>query len=189
MLLDHWTRARPPTSIAKFVDLDTIPELLADTTVVSDDLPVAGPLSKRFALTVHWELTGTFLDGVFGRQGLGAALNDVEYEKRASVFPSELKPGLLQMFVKDSYPPSVFVHGMADEVVSPQESIDQHVQLNGLGVESELMLVKDGPHGLGDFSTDPASAVSRDSKEAYRKALDLIDRVFIGLQSLDKSNL
>jgi pimeloyl-ACP methyl ester carboxylesterase len=182
VLLDHWTRARPPTSIARFVDLNAVPELLADKTVVSDDVSVGGPLSRRFALTVHWEISGTMLDGIFGRDGLGRALDKVDYEQRAAAFPSDLKSGLLQSFVDDSYPPSIFVHGTADEVVPPQESIDQHEQLKGLGIKSELLLVEDGPHGLEAFSTDPTSVVSSRSKEAYGKALNFIDEVFSGLQ-------
>ncbi|KAJ5744242.1 Alpha/Beta hydrolase protein [Penicillium manginii] len=183
VLLDHWTRARPPTSIAKFVDLNAVPELLADKTVVSDDVSVGGPLSRRFALTVHWELSGTMLDGIFGRDGLGRALDRVDYEQRAAAFPSDLKSGLLQSFVDDSYPPSIFVHGTADEVVPPQESIDHHEQLKGLGIKSELLFVEDGPHGLEAFSTDPTSVVFSRSNEAYSKALSFIDDVFSGLQN------
>ncbi|KAJ5976243.1 Alpha/Beta hydrolase protein [Penicillium waksmanii] len=165
-----------------FVDLNAVPELLADKTVVSDDVSVGGPLSRRFALTVHWELSGTMLDGIFGRDGLGRALDTMDYEQRAAAFPSDLKSGLLQSFVDDSYPPSILVHGTADEVVPPQESIDQHEQLKILGVKSELLLVEDGPHGLEAFSTDPTSVVSSRSKEAYVKALNFIDDVFSGLQ-------
>lgn len=122
------------------------------------------------------------LDGIFGRGGLGAALDKVDYEKRGAAFPSDLKSGLLQSFVDDSYPPSIFVHGTADEVVLCQESIDQHEQLKGLGIKSELLLVEDGPHGLGAFSNDPTSTISRHSNEAYSKALNFIDDVFSGLQ-------
>lgn len=178
MILDHWTNPRPPTSLAKLVDLNAIPELLADQTVVSDDMPVGGPLSKRFALTVHWEQSGTMLDGIFGQEGLGKALKEVEHEQRASKFPSKLKPGLLQLFVDKSYPPSVFVHGTADEVVPPEESIYHHEDLKSLGVKSELFLVEDGPHGLEAFSTDTTSAVFSRSMEAYGKTLDLLDGVF-----------
>lgn len=135
MILDHWTNPRPPTSLAKLVDLSAIPELLADQTVVSDDMPAGGPLSKRFALTVHWELSGTMLDGIFGQEGLGEDLREIVKEQRTLKFPLKLKLGLLQLFVDKSYPPSVFVHGTADEVVPPEESIYHHEQLESLGVK------------------------------------------------------
>ncbi|KAJ5929421.1 alpha/beta-hydrolase [Penicillium verhagenii] len=160
MLLDHWTRARPPTSLAKFFDLSAVPALLADKTVVSDDF-VEGDMSKRFALTIDWEIKGTFLDG-----GLGAV-------------PEDLKPGMLQEFVKGDYPPSVFVHGKSDEVVSPDESIYQHEQLEKLGVPSQLYLVENGPHGLEGAITRRKMAGAQipgddkavaDSMEAYGKA-------------------
>ena len=79
LLLDHWAMGRPPTSIAKFVDLEGVPKLIADKTVVSDDLPGSGFLSEHFALTVRWELNGTFLDGCFGKPGLGKMFNEIEY--------------------------------------------------------------------------------------------------------------
>lgn len=177
LLLDHWTRGRPPTSIAKFIDLNEVPSLLADKTVVSDDYKEGEPLPRRFALTVQWELDGTMLDGCFGAPGLGSKLNAVDYSLRDAAVPENLKPGVLQSFVTENYPPSVFVHGTADEVVPDQESIHHHNQLIRLGVKSKLLLVKDGPHGLGDFSgADPR--VSRDTKAAYNDALAFIEMVF-----------
>jgi acetyl esterase/lipase len=179
MLLDHWTAARPPTSIAKFVDLNDVSRLLADKSVISDDMKEDERLSKRFALTVRWELDGTFLDGCFGRPGLGAMLNAVEYSLRDATVPVELKPGILQSFVTEEYPPSVFVHGTADEVVSDQESIDHHEQLNKLGVRSSLFLVENGRHGLEEFSFDHDSEVSKSTTKAYKEALAFIDDVFM----------
>ncbi|KAJ5632580.1 Alphabeta hydrolase fold [Penicillium lividum] len=189
MLLDHWTRARPPTSLAKLFDLSTIPTLLADKTVVSDDF-VEGGMSKRFALTVDWEIKGTFLDGVFQRPGLCKLLDAVEYEKRFEAVPEDLKPGMLEEFVTGDYPPSVFVHGKCDEVVSPDESIYHHDQLTKLGVPSELHLVENGPHGLEGIvmmrkmagaEIPGGDKVIADSMEAYEKALIFIDGVFAKL--------
>ncbi|KAK7421170.1 hypothetical protein QQX98_002299 [Neonectria punicea] len=132
-LLDHWTKGRPPTSVAKFVDLDRVPEILADKRVVSDDFVEGKMGTGRFALTVRWELDGTFLDGNLGRPGLGAQLNALEYSQRAAALPEEVKPAFVQLFVTKDYPPSVFVHGTADEVVPAQESVDQYEQLKELG--------------------------------------------------------
>ncbi|KAJ5119328.1 alpha/beta-hydrolase [Penicillium atrosanguineum] len=155
LLLDHWTSARPPTSIAGLVNLDEVPALLADKTIVSDDTPANGLMSNRFALTVRWELDGTILDGIFGKPGLGAMFNSVDYAQRASMIPPDLKPGFLSSFVTKDYPPSVFVHGTTDEVVLDRESIDHHEQLKKLGVKTELLLVKNGSHGLMDLTSGP----------------------------------
>ncbi|KAJ5920712.1 Alphabeta hydrolase fold [Penicillium verhagenii] len=172
MLLDHWTRARPPTSLAKFFDLSAVPALLADKTVVSDDF-VEGDMSKRFALTIDWEIKGTFLDGVFQREGLGKLLDAVPAERRFGAVPEDLKP--------------VFVHGKSDEVVSPDESIYQHEQLEKLGVPSQLYLVENGPHGLEGAITRRKMAGAQipgddkavaDSMEAYGKAMVFIDGIF-----------
>lgn len=178
MLLDHWTSARPPTSIAGRVNLDEVPALLADKTTVSDDTPANGLMSNRFALTVRWELDGTVLDGIFGKPGLGAMFNAVDYAQRANLIPADLKPGFLSSFVTKDYPPSVFVHGTADEVVLDQESIDQHEQLKKLGVKTKLLLVENGSHGLMDFTTGPPFKLSKAAVEAYGKALDFVDEVF-----------
>ncbi|KAJ5640500.1 Alphabeta hydrolase fold [Penicillium herquei] len=186
MLLDHWTRARPPTSLAKFVDLSAIPELLVDRTVISDDF--GDGMSRRFALTVYWEIEGLFLDGVFQSPGLGKLLDAVPYEQRFGITPTELKEGMLQEFVKEDYPPSVFVHGLADEVVSPDESVFQHEQLQKLGVDSKLFLIEGGPHGLegamkrmmmmGVPGTEGGEKVIQDTMEAYTEAMVFIDGVF-----------
>ncbi|KAK7425742.1 hypothetical protein QQZ08_007717 [Neonectria magnoliae] len=184
-LLDHWTRGRPPTSIAKFVDLDRVPEILADKRVVSDDF-VEGKMggTGRFALTVRWELDGTFLDGSLGRPGLGARLNALEYSQRAAALPEEVKPAFVQLFVTKDYPPSVFVHGTADEVVLAQESVDQYEQLKELGVRTELFLVEDGPHGLHEFGSGFPLKPWKGSVEAYNKALEFLDEVLSSKQSI-----
>ncbi|KAE8373989.1 alpha/beta-hydrolase [Aspergillus bertholletiae] len=177
-LLDHWTAGRPPTSIAKFVDLGEVPRLLADQTVVSDDLPEGRLMSTRFALTVRWELDGTFLDGCLGRPGLGAELNKVDYAERAAAIPEDLKPAFLQLFVTEKYPPSVFVHGTADEVVPVQESKHHHEQLKQLGVKTELLLVDGGPHGLVDFHSKMPPSPSKGSVKAYDRAFEFIVEAF-----------
>ncbi|KAE8360304.1 Alpha/Beta hydrolase protein [Aspergillus caelatus] len=177
-LLDHWTTGRPPTSIAKFVDLNKVPKLLADKTVVSDDTPESGIMSNRFALTVRWELDGTFLDGSIGRPGLGAELNKLEYAQRATAIPEDLKPAFLQLFVTENYPPSVFVHGTADEVVPDQESKHHHEQLKQVGVKTELLLVENGPHGLVDFSSGMPPGPAKGSVEAYDRAFEFVTEVF-----------
>jgi acetyl esterase/lipase len=178
LLLDHWTAARPPTSLAGKINLDGVPALLADQTIVSDDPPTNGFLSSRFALTVRWELDGTMLDGIFGKPGLGAMFNSAELAQRASMIPEDLKPGFLQLFVGEGYPPSVFVHGTADEVVLDQESIDHHQQLKKLGVKTELLLVDDGLHGLMDLTSSPPFELTKGASAAYCKALDFVDEVF-----------
>ncbi|KAL4981467.1 alpha/beta-hydrolase [Aspergillus falconensis] len=180
-LLDHWTRGRPATSIAKFVALESVPELLADKTVISEDnvrvIGAEGKSKSRFALTVRWELDGTFLDGCLGRPGLGRMLDGVKHEERANVIPEDLRPAFLQLFVDEAYPPSVFVHGTADEVVSPEESAHHHETLKKLGVKSELFLVQDGGHGLMEFGDGPPRP-AKGAMEAYIRALEFIDEVF-----------
>lgn len=177
-LLDHWTFGRPPTTIAKLVDLEQVPKLLADKTVVSADVPAQGFISNRFALTVRWELDGTFLDNCLGRPGLGAELNKLRYEDRAAAIPEDLKPAFLQLFVSESHPPTVLVHGTADEVVPDQESMHHHEQLKKLGVKTELILVEGAGHGLVDLESGFPPKPAKRKDGAYRRAAEFIDEIF-----------
>lgn len=181
LLQDHWTNPRPPTGLAKMVDLDAVPGLLADRTVVSDDQATGPlPITKRFALTVRWELDGTMLDGLFGRPGLAEKLRAVDYAERGALVPADLKPGFLEFFVREDYPPSVFVHGTADEVVLDDESIRHHEQLRKLGVKTELLLVEGGGHGLAAPQADGSFGLTPDAVKAYAKSFDFIVDVFEG---------
>ena len=182
-LLDHWTVGRPPTTIAKLVDLDQVPKLLADKTVVSEDVPTHGFMSYRFALTVRWELDGTFLDNCLGRPGLGAELNQLRYEERAAAIPEDLKPAFVQLFVSASHPPTVLVHGTADEVVPDQESVHHYEQLKKLGVKTELILVDGAGHGLVDLSSGFPPKPAKGKDEAYGRAAEFIDEVFAAVKA------
>ncbi|KAJ5176699.1 uncharacterized protein N7482_002576 [Penicillium canariense] len=181
-LLDHWTVGRPATTIAKLVDLEQVPKLLADKSVVSEDAPAQG-IFNRLALTVRWELDGTFLDGCLGRPGLGAELNKLPYEERAAAIPEDLKPAFLQLFVSADYPPAIFVHGTSDEVVPDQESVHHHEQLKKLGVKTELILVKDAGHGLADLNSGFPPKPAKGKEEAYHRAAKFIDEAFAAVNS------
>ncbi|KAJ5118202.1 Alpha/Beta hydrolase protein [Penicillium atrosanguineum] len=176
-LLKYLTTRRPPTSIATSVDLTQVSEILADKRVISDDTAQGNWFTSRFALAVKWELDGEFLEGCLGRPGLSALLNGSEDSKRAMALSEDTKPAFLQIFVTEDYPPSVFVHGTADDVVLPQESMNHFNQLKGLGVQTELLLVKDGPHGLLESGSAGPPKPWKGSLEAYERALEFIDEV------------
>lgn len=182
LLLDHWTNPRPPTGLARMVDLNTVPELLADKTVVSDDQATGPlPITKRFALTVRWEIDGTMLNGLFGRPGFAENLRSVEYSKRRELIPEELKSGFLEFFVDQDYPPSTFVHGTADDVVLDVESVRHHDQLQKLGISTELSLVDGAGHGLVAPQPDGTFKLVPEAVKAYAKSFDFIVGVFEGI--------
>jgi acetyl esterase/lipase len=182
LLLDHWTNPRPPTAIARLVDLSKVPALLADRRVVSEDV-LTGilPITERFALTVRWEIDGTMLDNLLGRPGLAEKLRAVDYADRPSLIPEELKPSFLDFFVGADYPPSVFVHGTTDEVVLDKESVRHYEQLKKLGVRTELLLVEGGGHGLVTHKADGSFGLIPDAVDAYAKSFEFIVSVFAGL--------
>lgn len=51
-------------------------------------------------------------------------------------------------YVKPGVPPFLFLHGTADVKVSPQQSVDMQARLRAAGVPTELISIKDGPHGM-----------------------------------------
>ncbi|KAH8204914.1 hypothetical protein TruAng_000953 [Truncatella angustata] len=182
LLLDHWTNPRPSTALAAMVDLGKVPALLADCSVVSEDKATGPlPITERFALTVRWEIDGTMLDGIFGRQDLAGKLRGVQYDKRAALVPRDLKAGFLEFFVGDDYPPSVFVHGTADNVVPDVESVRHHEQLKTLGVKTELLLVEGAQHGLSTRNADGSFGLIPDAIRAYARSFVFIVEVFEGL--------
>ncbi|ETS82853.1 hypothetical protein PFICI_04729 [Pestalotiopsis fici W106-1] len=184
LLLDHWTNPRPPTGLAGMVDLSKVPVLLADRTVVSCDAAPpdrAAPITERFALTVRWELDGTMLDGIFGRAGLAEKLRAVNYAEREALLPDDLRPGFLQLCIEKDYPPSVLVHGTADEVVPDIESVRHYEKLRELGIKTDLLLVEGAGHGLVEFKPNGSISLLEDGLKAYAKSFDFIVSVFEGL--------
>jgi len=56
--------------------------------------------------------------------------------------------------------PVLLVHGLADRVVPPGQSIALHSRLEGLGVDTELLLVRGANHCFVDAPTDEVKARS-----------------------------
>ena len=65
-------------------------------------------------------------------------------------------------FVTRDAAPTLLVHGLADRVVPPGQSIDMHARLAGQGVEAELMLVPGANHCFVGAQTDAVKARSLD---------------------------
>lgn len=69
------------------------------------------------------------------------------------------------------------MHSTAHEVVLDHKSVHHHEQIVQLGAKSKLLLVKDGPHRLGDFSAVDDSG-SNSTAAAYRDVLEFIEDAF-----------
>jgi acetyl esterase/lipase len=57
-------------------------------------------------------------------------------------------------YVDKNDPPFLIIHGEKDELVSPKQSRLLSAWLNGVGVQNELIIVKDAPHFGIMFDTD-----------------------------------
>ena len=73
---------------------------------------------------------------LFGRETQDATMQKMMHEASPINF---VKPGL---------PPFLLVHGTADQSVAYQQSVDMLARLRAAGVPSELITIKDGPHGM-----------------------------------------
>ena len=74
--------------------------------------------------------------GLFGRDTLDESTLKLMHDASPINF---VKPGLM---------PFLLLHGTADQSVAYQQSVDMLARLQAAGVPSELISIKDGPHGM-----------------------------------------
>jgi acetyl esterase/lipase len=114
------------------------------------------PLSERQAMFFYPLQRGNYLDYLTGIPGLSAKLasaidsgNDVaEHIAAGSAIPNEARPLIPQLMIDASFPPTFFIHGKTDTVVSIEESRFTARQLNQLGIENVELEIPDGEHGF-----------------------------------------
>lgn len=147
------------------------------------------PLRYAFGLWIGMVTEGTVLDFITGVPGLGKKLRDSKAAKNPSapttsadpaistttqaggeaalvdlnLIPAEAKKLIPQLCLTSSSPPSYLVHGVLDRTVVSSESVRTYDQLRSLGVDVELVLVKDHEHNL---------EIGRENDPAVRAVLD-----------------
>ena len=68
------------------------------------------------------------------------------------------------LFASDDDPPTLLIHGDADELVGVRNSVVMHETLQGEGVNSELLIIEGGDHG---FMNPEHRAEARDAMIAW----------------------
>ena len=184
MLVDHWIMPKDG-QVAPFGDVkrDSVARFLdhKQEPISNDPLAMmnAGTVedSGRAMLLAVWLKTGELVDRLLGRE-ISSMLRKLPLEERETAIPKDLKPAMLQMNLDKHFPPTFLMHGAADPLVPPIESVTAHERLTECGVKSELHLVIGGGHGLrdpGNFANyvPGAAEVKERAMEWLREALQL----------------
>lgn len=161
-LNDYWVSDKDPSTIAPAINIVTRESLAnlfdhPQNPISYDPIAIMGdpPLyagqepSNRVMLIGYWIKSGEILDQLLGAK-ISASLRSLPYEARLDVIPEKLRPAVLQCCLDGGFPPTVLVHGTADEIILVEESKLTEETLTQLGVKVELLLVEGAGHSLKD---------------------------------------
>lgn|SRR5687767_11526745 len=130
------TALPPPPSGAPKLDEDFLAKIWDDVPPPTSGPPPVGPTGPDFSnYRVAWMFAGLGKGTL-----LKATVGDDNYDR---VDPATL-------FDKGDFPPTYFIHGTKDILVPAEVSQRAHDELKSHGVESELVLLEDAPHGFDD---------------------------------------
>lgn len=124
-----------------FTSMTTVPEILA-TQLIQPRPISSAPIERRYAIYLYCRQQGTWLDWVAGPD----SANKTELAQYA---PVEL--------ADTEFPPTLLIHGDADEDVPYLESIAMKERLDSAGVQNELMTITNGKHNFDANMEDPDS--------------------------------
>ena len=161
-LNDYWVSVKDPSTLAPAVNIvtrDSLANLFdhPQKPISYDPLTFMGdpPLypgqepSNRVMVIGYWIKTGEILDQLLGDE-VSASLRSLPYEARLEAIPEKLRPAILQCCLDREFPPTVLVHGTADDLILVEESKLTSQTLTKLGVKVELLLVEGAGHSLKD---------------------------------------
>ncbi|KAF7979034.1 hypothetical protein HWV62_44023 [Athelia sp. TMB] len=173
-LLDHYItiKSTPVSFVGVMLPEEAVTHLLdpAPSPIAEDGITIHPETGEwvdslgRMVLFPWFLQTGTYVDYVSGNTGLSETLRALPYSRRAAAIPSNTVDCFPQLRIDAQFPPSVFIHGDADTFVPVDESNHTHTQLQEAGVESELLLVPGGEHGL---QADPVNNIYIPSAHHY----------------------
>ena len=161
---DYWLAVKDPMSmpwpikpacreeLAEILDTPQQP-ISYDPFIFHGEVPLfpGQEQSKRVVLLPYLIVAGELLDYVLGEK-ISSVLRELPYEERLGVIPERLRPAILQCQLDEHFPPTVLLHGEADDVILPGESQLTYDRLKELGVSVELFLLDGAGHGLKDTS-------------------------------------
>ena len=140
-----------------FNKMTKVPEKLAQQ-LIQKSPTASAPIEQRYAIYLFCRQQGKWLDYVTG-------LDPVIYR-------DHLRPFCPVDQIDEAYPPTLLLHGDADEDVPYEESVQMHKALQQHNIESELITIKDGKH---TFDYEDEKPVVQD---AFKKVVSFLDSQF-----------
>ncbi len=122
----------------------------------------------------YWTATGTLIDIITSHDGEGHSLGVLAYNDRLASLPTKYADVLPQLWLSTSenaksFPPTLLIHGTADDAVPYEESTNTLSQLKTLGVDVKLVTVQGADHNLNKAGT---SEEAEGTKGAHEKAVE-----------------
>ncbi|WLV24988.1 alpha/beta hydrolase [Aciduricibacillus chroicocephali] len=130
-----------------------VPEPLARQLIGNQPISEA-PIEKRYGIYLFCRQQGKWLDYVTGMSPI------LEMNRLKQYCPIDL--------ADTSYPPTLLLHGDADDDVPYSESVNMNEKLQELGVDSSLITIPDGAHQF-DLEMDKPEV-----KETFIEVLDFL---------------
>lgn len=119
-----------------FSKMTAVPEVLVQQLIQKQPIS-EGPIERRFAIYLYCRQQGKWMD----------YLTDRKEETLDQFCP--LKK------IDENYPPTLLLHGDADEDVPYEQSVLMSEALSQAGIENKLITIKSGKHSFDENMGDP----------------------------------
>ncbi|OCA86115.1 hypothetical protein A8F94_13340 [Bacillus sp. FJAT-27225] len=124
-----------------YLSMTSVPKELANM-LVSDRVITVGPIEKRYAIYMYARQQGVWIDKISG--GLHPILDKEELSQFCPL-----------QHVNADFPPTLLLHGTADEDVPYEQSVMMAETLKEAGVESKLITIPEGKHVFDEDWQNP----------------------------------
>ncbi|MUV38272.1 hypothetical protein JNUCC1_02110 [Lentibacillus sp. JNUCC-1] len=125
---------------AHFNTMTSVPEVLAKQLIQPETI-AESPIERRYAIYLYCRQQGKWLDYV-------AELNEGMSE-------DDLKAYCPVHLAETDFPPTLLLHGDADQDVPYSESLKMKEKLTQLGVDNQLITIPGGEHSFDQKMEDP----------------------------------
>lgn len=134
--------------------MTTVPKELADM-LVSNEVITVGPIQKRYAIYMYARQNGVWIEKI----------SNTDIKDLLSFCPINS--------VNAEYPPTLLLHGTADEDVPYEQSVSMSEALTKAGVENQLITIPNGKHVFDeDWQSVTVQKAFDDVIKFLRKHLD-----------------
>lgn len=119
-----------------YLNMTTVPKELAQM-LITDRIISVGPIQSRYAIYMYARQNGVWIEEISG-------LNKEDLSKFCPI-----------NYVDAGFPPTLLLHGTADEDVPYEQSVLMNDRLNKAGVESQLITIPNGKHVFDEDWQNP----------------------------------